>query len=383
MEPHTSQDRAALAAVRLAALWRGVRGGGAVFCLVQFAVYVPGDGVRVPYPLLPIGVVLALLVALTNVLALVLERRRPRTASLTAVARRDLVLLAADTALVVAIVLLLAFEPTSAVWVLLVIPVLEAGLVGRLRWALTIWAVAVAALLLRELLASELHDLPIPGPQEVLSVLGFRVGVLLLVATVVGFQASVASQHLRELMRAQVQLAHEAGHDSLTGLATRRLFLDRAGRALRSAQHHDESGTLCLLFIDVDRFKALNDEHGHAAGDEVLEQIASRLLAFIGPQDTAARLGGDEFAVLLHRPADAGPSGAGAGAEPEIATAAAGLRTALAQPYALTGHGEVAMRCSVGASTSGRGDTLSDLLREADRAMYADKTSASGRSPRL
>jgi diguanylate cyclase (GGDEF)-like protein len=164
----------------------------------------------------------------------------------------------------------------------------------------------------------------------------------------------------------QVQLAHEAGHDHLTGLATRRLFLDRAGRAFRTVQHHCDRGALSLLFIDADHFKDLNDTHGHAAGDEVLQQIAVRLTSITGPHDTAARLGGDEFAVLLQHPADQPVS--------DITATAAALRRALAEPYTVTGHGTVTMSCSVGAVTCQPGDTLSSLLQHADRAMYGDKT---------
>ena len=376
MDLPDDQPSAARAASQLAALWRGVRWGAAAFCFLQFAVYVPGDGIRVPWPLLPLGAALALLLALVNISALAWERRQPRTGTPGTTARRDLVLLIADTVVVVAVVQLLAFEPTSAVWVLLVVPVLEAGLVGRLRWALTTCAVAVAALLLRELLAVHLHHLPSPSAQEALSVMGFRIGVLLLVATVIGLQANVAHSHLVQLHLAQEQLTHDAGHDHLTGLPTRRLFLDRAGRALRTAHHHHDddrrdSTAISLLFIDADHFKALNDTHGHAAGDEILQQIADRLTAHLGPHDTAARLGGDEFAVLLRHPAPP----AGSTATTELSEAVRALRAALAQPYTITGHGTVPMTCSVGVATHRHGGTLSTLLRDADQAMYRDKTS--------
>lgn len=359
-------DGTAGAAPRVAALWRWVRSGAAVFCLVQFATYVPGEGVEVPWPLPAVGVAVAGFIVLVNIGAVWLERHRPRCTAPEEVARRDLVLLAADTFVIVVVVQVFAFEPTSAVWVLLVVPVLEAGLVGRLRWALTVCGVAVAALGLREVLAVQLHDLPPPDLPVLLSVEGFRIGVLLLVATAVGVQASVAHQYLRQLREAQVALAHEAGHDHLTGLVTRRLFLERAGASLR--RHRAEEGGVAILFVDCDSFKAVNDRLGHAAGDEVLQQVADRLRALAGPEDTVARLGGDEFAVLLH-------------SQGTRRVDAATVRSALTEPYTVSEHGSVPMSCSVGAATHRQGETLPDLLRRADQAMYADKASrAAGRA---
>ncbi|MFC3690246.1 diguanylate cyclase domain-containing protein [Aquipuribacter hungaricus] len=389
------------AAGRVAALWRWVRWGAAVFCFVQFAVYVPGPAVQVPWPLLLLGSGLAAVTVLINLSAVLLERQRPRatpphpalpqvasshaaspgsalpsTAVLQAAsprpARRDLALLGADTTVVVVVVLLFAFEPASAVWVLLVVPVLEAALVGRLRWALVVWAVAVAALLLRETAAVHLHGLPGAGPQELLSSVGFRAGVLLLVATTVGLQAGVAHRQLLQLLAARATLAHEVGHDPLTGLANRRLFLERAGRALHLQEQ--DRGTVGVLFVDCDSFKAVNDVHGHAVGDEVLRQVAHRLTALAGPHDTPARLGGDEFAVLLHRSTTTHSHDG-----QDVTGVAAAVQAALAAPYAVAGLGALAMSCSVGAADHRDGDTLSTLLRRADQAMYLHKLTA--RSP--
>lgn len=361
-----SDGDAVRAAAQVAGLWRWVRWGAATFCLFQFAFYVPGPGVRVPWPLPILGVALAVLTGLVNIAATSLERRRPRRAA-PSPAPRDLLLLAADTAIVVAVVQLFAFAPATAAWALLVVPVLEAGLVGRLRWALRLWAVAVAAVLIREVLAVQLHHLPAQSPRALMSLLGFRIGLLLLVAVVVGVQASVAHEHLRQLDAARLRLAHEADHDHLTGLAARRLFLESAQRALRHKRHG--GGTVGVLFLDCNSFKPVNDHYGHAAGDEVLQQVATRLRAIVGPDDTVARLGGDEFAVLVHRP-DPGH---------DLAPFAADVRALLAQPYTVSGRSvsgrstAVAMSCSVGGAVHRDDEPLTDLLRRADEAMYADK----------
>ena len=101
-------------------------------------------------------------------------------------------------------------------------------------------------------------------------------------------------------------LAHQASHDSLTGLPNRAFFEGRLSRSLRNAIKHGDG--LALLFLDSDRFKEINDSYGHAAGDEVLVAVASRVRAQLREHDLVARLGGDEFAVLLtplHRFEDA------------------------------------------------------------------------------
>ena len=102
---------------------------------------------------------------------------------------------------------------------------------------------------------------------------------------------------MREL---QERLEVQAFADSLTGLGNRAQFLRRLGESLRR-----ERGETTVLFLDLDDFKAINDEHGHAAGDAVLVAVADRIAAAVRPGDLAARLGGDEFAVLLEDVDDA------------------------------------------------------------------------------
>jgi diguanylate cyclase (GGDEF)-like protein len=100
-----------------------------------------------------------------------------------------------------------------------------------------------------------------------------------------------------ELERSRAALREEATHDPLTGLANRRLFYDRLQQAIRHA--HRYGGKMCILYVDMDRFKDINDQHGHHVGDAVLTEVAKRLTSSIRDSDTVARLGGDEFAVLL------------------------------------------------------------------------------------
>jgi diguanylate cyclase (GGDEF)-like protein/PAS domain S-box-containing protein len=161
----------------------------------------------------------------------------------------------------------------------------------------------------------------------------------------------------------EAELVHRALHDPLTGLANRRLLVERIGHALdgtaRPARPH------CLLYVDLDGFKDVNDRYGHSAGDEVLRQLAQRMTALLRPEDTAARLGGDEFAILC---VDAEPRHADVVAER--------LRAAAAEPFVIDEH-TVVLSATVGVSTSdpagpSRADPA-DLVRRADLHMYETK----------
>jgi len=162
------------------------------------------------------------------------------------------------------------------------------------------------------------------------------------------------------------KLRHQALHDSLTGLANRALFTDRVQHALsrRSRGSHD----VVVMFLDLDDFKTVNDSLGHAAGDELLTAIASRLSENVRPGDTSARLGGDEFAVLLEGPTC-----------PQAAFAAAErLLAALVEPVTLDGA-EVDITASLGiAIADGTTAGAEDLLRNADIAMYTAKSRHKG-----
>ena len=158
----------------------------------------------------------------------------------------------------------------------------------------------------------------------------------------------------------------QALKDSLTRLPNRRLFHDRVGHALARVQRRP--GTMAVLFIDLDKFKDVNDSLGHPSGDHLLTSVAERLRAVLRPGDTAARLGGDEFAVLVEDIAS----------ESDAVKVAERLLEALATPFNLRGK-ELVVGASVGIAVSAPGDTVDDLLRNADVAMYTAKQSGRGR----
>jgi diguanylate cyclase (GGDEF)-like protein/PAS domain S-box-containing protein len=156
------------------------------------------------------------------------------------------------------------------------------------------------------------------------------------------------------------QLRHQAFHDNLTGLPNRALFDDRLRRALVRLRR--SGGFAAVMFVDLDDFKTINDGLGHAAGDELLQAIASRLEDTLRAQDTAARLGGDEFAVLLEDLVD----------ESEALAIAERVRRALEPPLSVAGH-LVTPSASIGVAYPGPDDNADELLRNADVAMYAAK----------
>ena len=162
-------------------------------------------------------------------------------------------------------------------------------------------------------------------------------------------------------------LAHQASHDSLTGLPNRAFFEGRLIRALRNASKLNEQ--VAVLYLDSDRFKGINDNFGHAAGDAVLTAVATRVRAQLREDDLVARLGGDEFAVLLaplHKAEDAERI-----AEKIIAS--------MEMPIQLPGNASVLTSLSIGIAVyPDHGDTPGTLLHAADAAMYQAKRLARG-----
>ena len=157
------------------------------------------------------------------------------------------------------------------------------------------------------------------------------------------------------------RIAHLAFHDELTGLPNRRLVSDRLAVALARAQREDSQ--VAVLFVDIDRFKNINDSLGHACGDQLLQQVAQRLHAALRGGDTVARMGGDEFVLLC--------PGAGHGAA--IAARAQDILGQLAQPYRTMGM-DLHVSASMGiACFPDDGDTPEVLVRNADAAMYLAK----------
>jgi diguanylate cyclase (GGDEF)-like protein/PAS domain S-box-containing protein len=170
----------------------------------------------------------------------------------------------------------------------------------------------------------------------------------------------VVAQDVTARKALEAELAHQALHDPLTGLANRALFLDRLGHAL--ARIDGRGGGLAVLFLDLDDFKYVNDSLGHRAGDRLLVEVAARLLAGLRPGDTVARLGGDEFTVLLEDLA-----------EPEEARRVAErLADGLRPPFRLDGR-DVFVSASIGIAGPSAGAQADDLLRLADVAMYEAK----------
>ena len=166
---------------------------------------------------------------------------------------------------------------------------------------------------------------------------------------------ALARAHARE------ELTRQALHDHLTDLPNRTLFLDRLGQAL--ARLNRSQTTLAVLFLDLDRFKVVNDSLGHHAGDRLLWAVADRLRGVLRPGDTAARLGGDEFTLLCE----------GLHSAAEAAMIAERVAEAIRRPFQV-GATEVVISTSVGiAMASGPDNQPEALLRDADAAMYRAK----------
>jgi diguanylate cyclase (GGDEF)-like protein len=175
------------------------------------------------------------------------------------------------------------------------------------------------------------------------------------------------TEEITQFPRRLDQLARQAFRDALTGLPNRALFVDRLSHALARADRRAEQ--LAVLFLDVDRFKIINDTLGHSVGDQILVALSHRLAGSLRPEDTIARLGGDEFAILLEDVTDA--SGATAAADR--------LTGELQRPFSFEGR-ELFITVSIGiALTTTRRMTPEDILRDADLAMYHAKAGGKAR----
>ena len=174
------------------------------------------------------------------------------------------------------------------------------------------------------------------------------------------------SQEINEFPRRLDQLIREAFRDALTGLPNRALFMDRLSHALTRAERG--GANLAVLFLDLDRFKILNETLGHEVGDRLLLEVGHRITSCLRPEDTVARLGGDEFALLLEDTADL--SGATAMAERVSAE--------IQRPFIVDGR-DVLISASIGIALTGVGSMQpEEVLRNADLAMYQAK--AEGRA---
>jgi diguanylate cyclase (GGDEF)-like protein len=163
------------------------------------------------------------------------------------------------------------------------------------------------------------------------------------------------------------ELVHKATHDPLTGLPNRGLLSDRLSQALARISR---GGEVVALAIDLDGFKSVNDTYGHAAGDEVLVEVANRLHASVRASDTVCRLGGDEFLVICE-------DLSGGGVARDLAQR---IVAAARQPVRLRQGGAVAVGASIGVAVSSRADEAPErLLQAADEALYTAKRKGRGR----
>ncbi len=167
-------------------------------------------------------------------------------------------------------------------------------------------------------------------------------------------------------LRLSDAMAHLAWHDPLTGLANRSVFLDRVEHALEMQTRR--GGQLAVLFCDLDGFKRVNDLFGHAAGDELLIEVGSRIKSSVRQTDTVARLGGDEFAVLLEDVHDT----------TEVDAACQRILAALRARSSVRGE-DVSITTTIGVAMSGTGASADALLSQADMAMYYGKAHGKNR----
>lgn len=175
---------------------------------------------------------------------------------------------------------------------------------------------------------------------------------------------SMLIRDVTEQKKTTEELTNRAFYDPLTRLPNRALFMDRLQQQVQQRMR-DTTRLFAVFFVDLDGFKLVNDSLGHAMGDQLLTEVASRLTGCVRENDTVSRLGGDEFTILLD----------GIGGLGSATTTADRLQTLLTQPFQLGGH-EVVISASMGIALSTSDATSAeDLLRYADTAMYRAKTS--------
>lgn len=175
------------------------------------------------------------------------------------------------------------------------------------------------------------------------------------------------SEELEKLVELRTEQLHErANFDALTGLPNRYLLLDRLSQAIKEGRR--KHSKLSVLFLDLDRFKVINDNLGHDVGDQVLRVVADRLIHTVRSEDTVSRLGGDEFLILLRDTNDEGSA----------KTVAENIVAALRAPVHVLGH-TLHLGTSIGISVfPDHGETAETLMKRADASMYATKRSDPG-----
>ncbi len=173
------------------------------------------------------------------------------------------------------------------------------------------------------------------------------------------------ARDISDRKRAEARIQYLAQHDPLTGLPNRDLFSDRLGQALALARRNN--GMLALMFLDLDRFKPVNDQYGHSMGDLLLQEVARRIEACLRKADTVARIGGDEFVVLLHH----------IEAQHNANTVAEKIREVLEEPFKIEQR-TIKVSASIGiAIFPNDGTSELELSKRADEAMYVAKRNGS------
>lgn len=206
-----------------------------------------------------------------------------------------------------------------------------------------------------------------PGAMMIQRIAPFAVGALSLLLAVVSWLLLRIRRSTLALQASQAQAQHLAFHDTLTGLANRALFDERLTRALANSQRSGQS--VALLYFDLDRFKQVNDTLGHPAGDELIANMARRLVEAIRSTDMIARIGGDEFAVIQTHVTTP--------AQTEVLCMR--IVEAVNEPFLLSGN-RVNVGVSIGVALSpADADSRTELARKADIALYEAKASGRGR----
>ena len=178
----------------------------------------------------------------------------------------------------------------------------------------------------------------------------------------------VSYRDIREKKQSDARMQHDAMRDPLTGLANRALFLDRLQLTMARQQRHSQLN-FAVMFVDLDRFKAVNDNLGHASGDDLLVRMGARLRACLRPEDTVARFGGDEFAVLIENVTNIS----------DVTRIAERAQHDICLPVEVNGH-EVFISASIGIAFGTLDHTSAEqILRDADYAMYQAKSNGHAR----
>ncbi|KAF0216861.1 MAG: PAS/PAC sensor-containing diguanylate [Geobacteraceae bacterium] len=193
-------------------------------------------------------------------------------------------------------------------------------------------------------------------------------GIALRDSSGVAYRMAGSQTDITEHKKTEEQLVHDAFHDTLTDLPNRALLMNRLQHVIDAAQRRNDY-LFAVLFIDLDRFKYINDSLGHVVGDQLLIAVGKRLSGFVRPSDTVARLGGDEFAILLEDIKD----------RSDAIKIAQRIEKDLPLPFDICGH-DVSTTASVGIVMHSEGDARPEhLLRDADLAMYQAKANGKAR----